>query len=621
MSLRRHRAALGTAALACLLLAGCAGVQVRSLSPTEYVAQRRSDALTAGRLGTAAQEALRIIGRDGAWCEQAHAECQQALTGATGLSDEQRLATLSEVWVHAAMAAERRAADPADTAAVGPWLEAARHAYGYLFFTGRDAGERAFEDRQTQVRDYYNYAVQQAVTRLFHASQRMHGHGLREVPPVAGWRIRADASAMRLPADTPLPAELIPASSLAFSGLRNTYRRDGFGAELVAVAEEGTARPRAPGPARRDAPPFRETPFVATTVLMRFEGRDLRELLATRSVEIAIFDPHRSSDAMLAGERVPLAANFTSGYGLWLARSGFARQALRTLFGQAEGITAPQVYLLQPYDPSRRIVVMLHGLASSPEAWINVANEVLGDEALRQRYQIWQVYYPTNAPLALNLRRIRQALDATLAHFDPAGTAPASQDITLIGHSMGGVLSRLLVSSSGDALEQALAGQDVSPRLRRRLAPYLRFEPQPQVGRAIFIAAPHRGTPFAAGRAARWLAGMITLPLALLGDLADGLDDEPQALQIPTSIDNLSDRDPFVRLVADLPIGPRLRYHSIIGNDTPALALAQSSDGVVPYASAHLAGAQSERVIESAHSVQEHPQAILEIRRILREAP
>ena len=43
-----------------------------------------------------------------------------------------------------------------------------------------------------------------------------------------------------------------------------------------------------------------------------------------------------------------------------------------------------------------------------------------------------------------------------------------------------------------------------------------------------------------------------------------------------------------------------------------------SDDGVVPYASAHLGSAQSERVVRSEHRVQEMPEAILELRRILR---
>jgi len=85
------------------------------------------------------------------------------------------------------------------------------------------------------------------------------------------------------------------------------------------------------------------------------------------------------------------------------------------------------------------------------------------------------------------------------------------------------------------------------------------------------------------------------------------------------SIDNLSNRDPFVMAVADLPISPQVRYHSIIGNHTPSLALTLSDDGVVPYGSSHLAGAESEKIVPSGHSVQDTPQAIIEIRRILQQ--
>ena len=73
-----------------------------------------------------------------------------------------------------------------------------------------------------------------------------------------------------------------------------------------------------------------------------------------------------------------------------------------------------------------------------------MVNEVMGDERLRRTYQIWEVYYPTNVPVAVNLRQIRLAIDGTLQHFDPSGRAIASNHIVLIGHSMGGVIARLL---------------------------------------------------------------------------------------------------------------------------------------------------------------------------------
>jgi pimeloyl-ACP methyl ester carboxylesterase len=629
--------------LAAALLAGCAGVKVGSISPADYLAQRRGDVLTTGKLSTSAQEVLRVIGSDADLCGKSGPACRAALADSPGLSDEQRLSALSEVWLQVALAADKgaSAAEPSSPdAAIEAWLETARHAYAYLFFTARKPRDRAFEDRQTQVRDYYNYAVQQAITGLYRTYQRAGAIGPSngssnatdatppQVPQVGNWRIGTDVTALRLPANSALPDELIPAASLTFSGLRNTYRRDGFGAELVAAASKRTY-----DASQQPSVPYRETPFPAVTALLLFDGNSLDDILHTRSLRIAAYDPYRTANVQLAGQEVPLAANFTSGYGLWLARSDFALQALRSLFGSAEGLTEPRIYLMQPYDPERRTIVMLHGLASSPEAWINVANEVLGDETLRRRYQVWQVYYPTNAPLPLNNQAIRRALAQTLAHFDPTGRAVASNNITLIGHSMGGVLARLMVSSSQDTLWEALLNSypmqgAQQQRIEARLAPYLRFEPLPQVSDAIFIAAPHRGTPFANNRISRWVANLVTLPVTMLGQLNDisreliriaPARQDLGAFRIPNSIDNLSDRDPFVRLSSGLPMNPRVRFHSIIGNDTPGLAQALSSDGIVPYESAHLDGAVSELVIASPHSVQENPLAILEIRRILRE--
>ncbi|PLY42432.1 hypothetical protein CSZ94_10740 [Janthinobacterium sp. ROICE36] len=605
---------------AALLLSGCAAVTVSAISPADYLQQRRGDILTTGKLSASANEVLRIIGSDIAACVANTGSCRADLARSDLLSDEQRLATLSELWLESALAEEKQGGH-ASAELLAAWLESARYAYAYLFYTTRTPGQRAFEERQTQIRDYYNYAVQKAVGNLFRhrGEYRPDGHVIR----VAGWQIDSELSALRLPEDGTLPEELLPATSLSFSGLRNVYRRDGFGADLVAVMPK-------PGASKGEYVPYQETRFPVVTALIRFDGNSLQEVLATQQLMVMLVDPTRSESTRMAGQDLPVAANFTAGYGLWLARSGFGVQALRTLFGRADGISRPQVHLMQPYDPNKRTIVMLHGLASSPEAWINVANELMGDEQLRRRYQIWQVYYPSNAPLAANNAAIRQALSATLAQFDPTAKADAANDMVLIGHSMGGVLARLMVSDASNTLldaiteEYNLKGQKAE-KVRAGLAPYLNFTAMPQVNRAIFIAAPHRGTSFANHKVARWIANLITLPINMLEQLSDAAGSLAQLdtgssepLRIPNSIDNLSDKDPFVRLVAGLPISPKVRYYSIMGNDTPDLPLAESSDGVVPYASAHLDGALSEKVIPSWHSVQESPQAILEIRRILR---
>lgn len=623
------------AVLSLLLSSGCAMVTVKQVAPTEYLANKRGDVLTSGTFSTASQETLSVIGLDVAQCEKDTALCERTLKETDDVAEEQRLSALSELWVKNALALspkpKERDSQPMSEAALDAWLEAARYAYAYLFFTGRTPSQRAFEDRQTQVRDYYNYAAEQTAAVVFQRSRERALEGEDYNAAVAGerWTLTSDFDALRL---TSIPTRMVPASSLRFAGLRSTYRRDGFGADLVVVMEPPKLVAGMDGE-KAGIPQYSEMSAINATALLRFKGDSLQEVLGARQVLFEVYSPESTETVDLHGEKVPLAGNFTAAYGMWLAQSGFATQSLRTLFGLSEGIGAPHMYLMQPWDPNRRIIFMLHGLGSSPEAWVNVANEILGDPELRRHFQVWQVYYPTNAPIALNRHEIEQAFNNTLKHFDPSGTAPASRDMVFIGHSMGGVLARLLVSDSGEVLwDDLLANYHLKgerlKRVQAKLGPLLHFDAEPNVERAIFIAAPHRGTDIAGNRVGRLIGRLVRLPITLLGKFedvfqtlqqAEAQSAQPKKLVIPNSIDNLKADDPFVKASSRLPIMPGLKYHSIIAQRKPNVPLEQSDDGLVPYWSAHLPRALSEKVIISGHSVQETPQAVLEIRRILRE--
>nr|WP_245002052.1 GPI inositol-deacylase [Cupriavidus pinatubonensis] len=179
-------------------------------------------------------------------------------------------------------------------------------------------------------------------------------------------------------------------------------------------------------------------------------------------------------------------------------------------------------------------------------------------------------------------------------YFDPAHTATASQDMVLIGHSMGGVIARLMVSSSGDAIERmARIDHDLDDeefaRMMTSLSPVVSFEPVPNVGRAIFVAAPHHGTDVAAGWLRRWLASFVRLP----GDLTQGIaqqlqasrrDRAPRSKDLANSVQNLDKNDPFIKAAADLPISPCVQYHSIIARRAASVPLALSDDGICPSA-------------------------------------
>ncbi|HDS1137629.1 TPA: alpha/beta hydrolase [Stenotrophomonas maltophilia] len=654
----RWQRALPVLFAAFLLLgsSGCAMVTVKQVTSSDSLVNKRADVLNTGKLSPAARETLSAAGLDESQCEKDFLVCRSTLLMTDDLNVEQRLSALSELWVKAALALTPKktaAGDPPmSDAALDAWLEAARYAYAYLFYSGRSPSDRAFEDRQTQVRDYYNYAAEKAAVVLFVRARAaaLAGEDYTKPLTVGSWSLASNYQQLGLKS---IPAQLVPAGTVSFVGLRSTYRRDGFGAELVMVMdppklvapviapdgpkaetasddEDGERRGRRH---RHDdsVPEFSEMSSINVTALLRFEGSSLDDVMRTRRVELDAYSPEATERITLHGEQVPLAGNFTAAYGLWLAQSGFARQSLRTLFGMSEGIGEPHIYLMQPWDPNRRIIFMLHGLASSPEAWVNLANEIMGDPELRQQFQVWQVYYPTNAPIALNRYEIANAFNDTLKHFDPNGTARASKDMVYIGHSMGGVLARLLVSDSGDVLwNDLLANYDLKgerlKRVQAKLGPLLHFKAQPNVERAIFIAAPHQGTDIAGNKVGRLIGRLVRLPLTILGKFEDVFLALAQAEQqvdgtakpkIPNSIDNLKASDPFVKAAAQLPIETGLKYHSIIAQRKPELPVEKSDDGLVPYWSAHLPGALSEKVIISGHSVQETPQAVLEVRRIL----
>ncbi len=623
-----------TGALVCVLLAlallnGCAVVKVRERRAADADIARRTDVLSSGRLSVDAASVLASAGLDEGSCRREPEPCAGRLR--QSVSEETWLATIAEVRaLRMREAAEAMKAAP--EAAAHEAMDTARWAYAYLFMTARAPEQRVFESRQSRVLRLYNRAVEVTAQSLFELA-RLRGGAPDQIQQVHNLRLGVAVHGFDRNRDDALEM-LLASNTLGFDNLRAVYGRDGFGSSLVAVFAR--SKPDAAGaeatPA--DPPPYRDTRYLPVTATLRFEGATLDQVLATEDVHLDVYNPYRHEQETIAGRSVPLAANFSAAYGVWLARSKLAQLSLSSLLRPRQRRPFdPRVYLTQPYDPDKRVVILVHGLASSPEAWVNLANELLGDDALRRQYQVWQVFYPTNLGILASRSRIDRALRATFTHFDPEGDDRASRDAVLVGHSMGGVIARLLVSDSGEQVRQRSL-QAFPPARAAALArePKVReltvFHPLPQVGRAVFLASPHRGAKISEGWALRLVRRAIRLPFTILRDSAELLQrnkiDAQELERIgfykgrpPTGPDDLSPNSLFMRGTADLPIEAGLPYHSIVGWHDPSLSLAQSSDGLVPYASSHLDGARSEKAIPSGHSVQETPAAILELRRIL----
>ena len=188
------------------------------------------------------------------------------------------------------------------------------------------------------------------------------------------------------------------------------------------------------------------TGHLLITGLIKPEGESVLDVLNSRQLDIHLYNPYRSESTTLLGEAYPLAANFSAGYGMWLAENQLDSVGYLNLITRQPEASRPKLFMLEPYDPDKRVLIMLHGLASSPAAWVNLTNDILNDDKLRDNYQVWQIFYPTNLPILENRYQIQQLIEATYKQTDPKGQNVASKNSVIISHSMGGIIARMMLS-------------------------------------------------------------------------------------------------------------------------------------------------------------------------------
>ena len=274
--------------------------------------------------------------------------------------------------------------------------------------------------------------------------------------------------------------------------------------------------------------------------------------------------------------------------------------------------------------------VFVHGLLSDPATWINVANELRAVPWIVNRYQIWAYRYPTGEPFLDSAAKFRELLYEAVATCDHAGHDRALQQIVLIGHSMGGLISKLQVTQSQTKLWDAVANRPLDairadPQARERLRRLFFFEPQPSVTRVVFVGTPHQGSSWARRIVGRVGSRLITEPAEESASLATLVRNNPGVFapqvreRTPTSVDMLESDDLVLRAMERLPINPRVTLHSIIGTGRPMLG-SGPADGVVAVSSARHPGVASERYVDARHSkLHSHPDTISELIRILRQ--
>jgi pimeloyl-ACP methyl ester carboxylesterase len=317
------------------------------------------------------------------------------------------------------------------------------------------------------------------------------------------------------------------------------------------------------------------------------------------------------------------------------ASTGGSSEAGERAAEPAAGIPAARfeagtLFLVRPYVRGKIPVVLIHGLGVSPRSWAPVIEGLEADPIFRAHYQFWTFGYSTGEPILYSASVLRRALLQARAQYDPTGSDPAFDRMVLIGHSLGGLLAKVMAQDSRSRLWETVSAQPVarldgSAEARELLRQAFFFKPLPGVRRLIFIATPHRGSRLDRGALPALGSRLIRHEDSLQRAYATLLEsNRPDFFLtafrqgLPTSLDQLTWDHPRLVALGDLGIDPAVTYHSIIADrrDPPRPG---GTDGVVPYTSAHLDGAASELLVHGGHLCQSQPLVIQECRRILTE--
>jgi hypothetical protein len=597
-------------ALALLFVAtGCATpIGVKYVEPRVAYHSLTANVLSADRPSSFSARELMNLDLYERFEEEPEKALAEMHSGLAPKGDEDRVFALAELsFVHA-----EKSGEPSY------YLASAVYAYAFLLPGQYGNQPRGIDPRFRWAADIYN----QALTRAAMVNQKPVFRGGNFKLPFGDISIEFNESDLiwggyRL-------TNFVPAADVEVRGLRNRYRIPGIGAPLAASLEpvEDSA-----GKQSRIPPRLR----IPVTAFLRLD--EPRGALASGKLKgkLEFYTPESARSVKIADVDVPIEYETTTALALTLEGApvwDFEIAGFRSGdFTIGEGNLRRGLFVLNPHQLGRTPLVLVHGTASSPARWAELVNELENDRRFWEKYEIWLFMYNTGNPVAYSALLLRDALVELIAELDPEGKDPGLKNMVVMGHSQGGLLTKMLVIDSGMRLWPFSVPPerlDVSDETRDLLTRGLILKPLPFVKEVIFVATPHRGSYQALGVLGNFASWLVNLPGRFTKFGVDVLTLQKQGFVlgpfsgVPTSITNMNPNNRFIKSLAEIPIAEGVVAHSIIAVQGDG-RLEDGDDGVVKYVSAHIDGVASEKVVRSDHSTQGHPETIQEVKRILFE--
>ena len=417
-------------------------------------------------------------------------------------------------------------------------------------------------------------------------------------------------------------------SDYDIQGLTNHYRTFGLGVPLIAVHSRDKQR----DPAAKFYAPGMSVPVTAF-LRVAHANHDASGRIC-HDCELEFYNPIADADIRVGRRTVPLQTDISAplAYTLNDPQLQKVNAPTRGMLDVERSSEVQGLYMLEPYDPYKIPVLMVHGLWSSAITWMEMFNDLRGDPSIRDNYQFWFYLYPTGQPFWISATQMREDMREARSVLDPNHRSPSLQQMVLVGHSMGGLLARMQSIESGDRFFRLVSDKNldelnVEPDVRAKLQEALYFRPDPSVRRVVTIATPHRGSNVS-NRATQWLSRrLIHLPdmLELNADNIlrnnRGLVRNRGVLQIRTSVESLATDSPVLPVLLEAEKAPWTKFHNVIGrlpNEGVIGRVAGDSDGVVKTHSARLTKVDSQIEVSADHTtVHQHPRTVLEMQRIL----
>lgn len=498
------------------------------------------------------------------------------------------------------------------------FLMSSIYAYYYLYGRANENSPRPYDRRFITASELYNRAL---------------GRGLA-LGENGDWKFKkqvhrlpvGDITLVPIKNSLGIPLEdfqsFLAADDYEVRGLTTRNRTAGIGLPLVAIKKKTKQSPRGMA--------------IPVTALLKIEG-DINALSNNAArASLELYSGYDEVETMINDHKVPLETDSTTPIAYQLNDAPIWDLGIQSFL--TPGKKKSELLMIQPYQRGKIPLVFVHGTASSPVWWGEMWNTLSADPVLRKRFQFWFFFYNSSLPFVASASDLRSILSDTIAKLDPQGDDAALKQMVVVGHSQGGLLTKLTAVNTGDALWRSVSDKnfedlDTPPEMKALLRKWVFVEPLPFVKRTVYISAPFRGS----FQAKNWIRGIIkrivSLPMDVLTLPYNVVAGNPNIVsnlfrqlklpidvgnKLPSSVDGMSPDNPLLQTLAELPVAPGVKTHSIIaidGDDIPP----QGNDGVVEYKSAHQEGVESEYIVRTGHSCQGHPLTIEEVRRILLE--